>query len=110
MKRAYDWRSLEIMVHGKVIKKRGEDMGDIKNVWNPRFLKYCESIGKKPEEVNSDTMQGWTVGFDEWLKQKMGEFAQVKLEAFYHGIYGTTLTDHKAFDEWLTATPQEGKR
>ena len=74
--------------------------------WNPRFVKYCESIEKKPEEVNSDTMPGWTIGFDEWLKQKMGEFAQVKLEAFYHGIYGTILTDHKAFDEWLNAAPQ----
>lgn len=35
--------------------------------WNPRFLKYCESIGKKPEEVNRDTMPGWTV--DQWRLQ-----------------------------------------
>ena len=98
------------MVHGKVIKKRGEDMGDIKNVWNPRFLKYCESIGKKPEEVNSDTTPGWTVGFMEWINQKIGKFAQVKPEAFYHGIYGKTLIDHKAFDEWLTVTPQEDEK
>lgn len=94
------------------LPRKGIDMSEARKYegWNPRFVKYCESIGKKPEEVNRNTMPGWTVGFDEWLKQKMGEFAQVKLEAFYHGIYGTTLTDHKAFDEWLTATPQEGKR
>ena len=85
-------------------------MGDIKKVWNPRFLKYCESIGKKPEEVNSVAIPGWTIGFSEWVKQKIGEFAQMKPEAFYHGAYETMLTDDKAFDEWLTAAPQEGKR
>lgn len=74
--------------------------------WNPRFVKYCESIGKKPEEVNSAAMPGWTVRFSEWIKQKIGEFAQVKPEAFYHGIYEKTLTDHKAFDEWLAANAQ----
>ena len=78
--------------------------------WNPRFLKYCESIEKKPEEVNSDTMPGWSVGFNEWIKRKINEFAQVKPEAFYHGIYETMLTDHKAFDEWLAAPVQEVER
>ena len=78
--------------------------------WNARFVKYCESIGKKPEEVNSDTMLGWTVGFSKWIKQKIGEFEQVKPEAFYHGIYEKALIDYKAFDEWLTATPQEDER
>ena len=75
--------------------------------WNPRFVKYCESIGKKPEEVNRDTTPGWTVGFMEWINQKIGKFAQVKPEAFYNGIYEKTLIDHKAFDEWLAAPVQE---
>ena len=75
--------------------------------WNPRFVKYCESIGKKPEEVNSDTMPGWTVGFNEWIKQKISEFVQAKPEAFYNGVYEKKLIDQRAFDEWLTATPQE---
>jgi hypothetical protein len=73
-------------------------------------VKYCESIGKKPEEVNSAAMPGWTAGFDEWIKQKIGEFAQAKPEAFYRGIYKKTLIDYKEFDEWLNATPQEVER
>lgn len=69
--------------------------------WNPRFEIYCKTQGVPPERMNSQERPGWTLGFTDWIRERMLEFKGVMPEAFYHGVYETNLVNHSEFDKWL---------
>ena len=69
--------------------------------WNPRYVAYAKAHGKTPEAMlRADKFErpcGCMVGFLEWNSQKLREFRVARPEAFF----GTTLSDHAAYDAWL---------
>lgn len=74
---------------------------------NPRYLNYCRAHGKTPDEMLEHDRKEWPggvmAGFILWHKARLGESMKALPGAW--APYG--LTDHAAYDAWLTARVDE---
>lgn len=70
---------------------------------NPRFANFARAHGRTPaEQLAADRAEwpgGVMAGFTLWNTERLREFAKVQPLAFTCG----GLTDHAAYDAWLTA-------
>lgn len=71
-------------------------------ITNPRFINYARAHGRAPEDqLAFDKAQfpgGCMVGFILWNKSRLVDFSKAQPSAFTCG----GLTDHEAYDDWLT--------
>lgn len=69
---------------------------------NPRYANYARFHGRTPEEQLVKDRQDWPggvmVGFTQWNRGMLIAASKKIPDAFYMG----QLTDHEAYDRWLT--------
>lgn len=88
-----------------------------KELWNPRFVEWCRSIGVRPQkmtrrrpddEIRRVNKLPWTIVFSQWLMSCWDEWAKAlgykrSRDGFYspHEVALASGHTHDAFDRWL---------
>lgn len=77
-------------------------MSEEKEEWNPRFVCYANSMGKKPEDLKYG--RGWGAKFVLWIQERWREWEVEEDRPLATPFNKTPYseTEHQRFDKWLS--------
>lgn len=71
-------------------------MGSKFGEWNSRYLAFCASVMREPDEQ----WDGKNIAFMDFIRQEIKAFGEAHPESVFPGRFGG-IADHAAFDAWL---------